>query len=88
MSCSERLDPANKRRMGNQRNGEFRFVFETGTVETGKQGTIGDLFAIVEPTPLLRLDVVPDRPRKRRDGLGGMGDFRDLRQLLLFEVAR
>lgn len=40
-------------------------------------------------TPLYRLDVVPflRRPR-RRDDLGGMGNFRDLRQLLLFEVAR
>jgi len=40
-------------------------------------------------TPLYSLDVVSrlQRPR-RRDGLDGMGDFRDMRQLLLFEVAR
>ena len=28
------------------------------------------------------------RPPRRRDGLGGMGDFRDLRQLLLFDLSR
>lgn len=44
------------------------------------------LFDVVEPTPLFHLDIVRDRPRRRtRDRLG---DFRDLRQLLLFEVAR
>jgi len=46
-------------------------------------------FPVVEPTPLFRLDIVPDRPRRRRrDDLDGLGDFRALRQLLLFEVAR
>ena len=28
------------------------------------------------------------RPPRRRDGLGGMGEFRDLRQMLLFELSR
>lgn len=28
------------------------------------------------------------RPPRRRDGLSGMGDFRDLRQLLLFDISR
>lgn len=28
------------------------------------------------------------RPPRRRDGLGGVGDFRDLRQLLLFDLSR
>jgi hypothetical protein len=47
------------------------------------------LVDVIDPTPLFRLDIVPDRPRKRRrDVLEGFGDFRDLRQLLLFEVAR
>lgn len=47
------------------------------------------LVDVVDPTPLFRLDVVHDRPRRReRDHLDGLGDFRDLRQLLLFEVAR
>ena len=47
------------------------------------------LVDVVDPTPLFRLDIVPDRPReRRRDRLDGLGDFRDLRQLLLFEVAR
>lgn len=42
-----------------------------------------------EHTPLYELDIVHDRRRaRRRDDLGGLGDFRDLRQLLLFEVAR
>jgi hypothetical protein len=46
-------------------------------------------FADFGETPLYSLDVVSRlrRPR-RRDGLGGLGDFRDMRQLLLFEVAR
>ena len=39
--------------------------------------------------PLYTLEHVPPHPgRRRRDGLGGLGDFRDLRQLLLFEVQR
>jgi hypothetical protein len=46
-------------------------------------------FADFGETPLYSLDVVSRlrRPR-RRDAMPGMGDFRDLRQLLLFEVAR
>ena len=28
------------------------------------------------------------RPPRRRDGLSGMGDFRDLRQLMLFDLSR
>lgn len=40
-------------------------------------------------SPLYSIDWVPATGRKRRRGnIGGMGDFRDLRQLLLFEVAR
>jgi hypothetical protein len=39
--------------------------------------------------PLYAIEVVEAGVRRRRrDGLDGMGDFRDLRQLLLFEVAR
>lgn len=39
--------------------------------------------------PLFEIEVVSaGRRRRRRDRLDGMGDFRDLRQLLLFEVAR
>jgi hypothetical protein len=39
--------------------------------------------------PLYTVDWVPAAGRKRRrDDVTGMGDFRDLRQLLLFEVAR
>lgn len=48
-----------------------------------------DSFADVGATPLYSLEYVPHRRRpRRRDELGGLGDFRDLRQLLLFEVAR
>jgi hypothetical protein len=46
-------------------------------------------FAADDETPLYRLDVVFVRPRRRRrDGLGGMGDFRDLAALMLREVGR
>jgi hypothetical protein len=40
--------------------------------------------------PLYTVDWVPGmgRGRRRRRDLGGLGDFADLRQLLLFEVAR
>lgn len=39
-------------------------------------------------TPLVTLEFVSGRARRHRDTLGGMGSFRDLRQLLLFEVAQ
>lgn len=42
-----------------------------------------------EQTPLYSLEVVARVHRRRgRDLLPGMGEFRDLRQLCLFEVAR
>ena len=49
-----------------------------------------DLAAEHSRTPLYSLDVVEGRrrPPRRRDRLDGLGDFRDLRQLMLFEVAR
>lgn len=49
-----------------------------------------DLAAEHARTPLYTLDVVAGRrrPPRRRDGVSGMGEFRDLRQLMLFEVAR
>jgi len=49
---------------------------------------VHDAFPLVERTPLYELDLVHGRRRRHRDSLDGMGDFRDLRQLLLFEVAR
>jgi len=49
---------------------------------------VHDAFPLIDPTPLYHLDVVHGRRRRHRDPLDGMGDFRDLRQLLLFEVAR
>src|SRR5262249_13498293 len=40
-------------------------------------------------TSLYSVEYVSDyRRRRHRDGLDGLGDFRDLRQLLLFEVAK
>jgi hypothetical protein len=48
-----------------------------------------DLAAEHARTPLYTFDVVAARrPPRRRDRLDGLGDFRDLRQLMLFEVAR
>ena len=38
--------------------------------------------------PLYSLEYVSGRRRRHRDGLDGLGRFHDLRQLLLFEVAR
>jgi len=49
-----------------------------------------DLAAEHARTPLYTLEVVEGRRRhpQRRERLDGVGDFRDLRQLLLFEMAR
>lgn len=48
-----------------------------------------DLAAEHVRTPLYTLEVVAARrPPRRRDRLDGFGDFRDLRQLMLFEMAR
>jgi hypothetical protein len=50
-----------------------------------------DLAAEHARTPLYTLDVVEGRrrrPPRRSDRIDGLGDFRDLRQLMLFEVAR
>jgi hypothetical protein len=49
-----------------------------------------DLAAEYTRNPLYSLDVVEGRrrPPRRCEGLSGLGDFRDLRQLMLFEVAR
>jgi len=48
-----------------------------------------DGFPPCEATPLYQIDWVPRaRDRRRHDSIRGMGEFRDLEQLLLFEVAR
>jgi hypothetical protein len=49
-----------------------------------------DTFAIFgDDTPLYRLEWVPSSAvRRRRDGLGGMGDFGDLERVLARAVAR
>lgn len=48
-----------------------------------------DFIAADIETPLYTLDIVPVHRRlRRRDGLCGLGDFRDLEQLLMREVAR
>ncbi len=38
--------------------------------------------------PLYKLEFVRGRKRHHRDGLDGLGAFHDLRQLVMFEVAR
>lgn len=48
-----------------------------------------DYFAEAEDGPLFTLEVVwTPLKRRGRDGLSGLGDFRDLRRLLVEEVAR
>jgi hypothetical protein len=48
-----------------------------------------DLFVDPGDTPLYTLDWVPvARPRRRRDALGGLGDFRDLQQRLREQAFR
>lgn len=50
-----------------------------------------DLFTDPSDTLLYAVDWVPvvrPRNRRRRDDLSGLGDFRDLRQLVLWEVLR
>jgi hypothetical protein len=59
-----------------------------GSVDGHARQLVRDLYPLDEPTPLYQLDVVDVRRRKRREAIEGMGDFRDLRQLLLFEVAQ
>jgi hypothetical protein len=49
---------------------------------------VRDLFPMNEPTPLYRLDIVDVRRPRRRDAIEGMGDFRDLRRILITEVAQ
>ena len=47
-----------------------------------------DWLADVGGEPLYRLEFVRGRKRRHRDGLDGQGAFHDLRQLVMFEVAR
>jgi hypothetical protein len=59
------------------------------SVSTTAEPLVRDLFPDFGPNPLYQLDFVPRLQRPRvRDGLSGMGAFGDLRQLLIFEVAR
>lgn len=52
-------------------------------------GLYQEAFSGFGASPLYTLDWVPAvGRRRRRSDLGGMGEFGDLRQLLLFEVAR
>lgn len=47
-----------------------------------------DLLADFVGDPLYRLELVPGHKRRHRDPLDGLGAFHDLRQLVMFEVAR
>lgn len=48
-----------------------------------------DSFPPAETTPLYHIEWIPRaRGRRRHDPIRGMGEFRDLEQLLLFEIAR
>lgn len=48
-----------------------------------------DCFDVIEPTPLFQLAIVGGpKPRGRRDFIRGMGNFRDLRRVLIEEVTR
>jgi hypothetical protein len=47
-----------------------------------------DAWADVEAPPLYSVELVNGRRHRHRDRLDGFGRFHDLRQLLLFEVAR
>jgi hypothetical protein len=46
------------------------------------------LLAEVDGGPLFKLELVPGHKRRHRDVLDAMGAFHDLRQLVMFEVAR
>jgi hypothetical protein len=74
---------------------QSRRVHAVLVVDDGAAGTFAtslcpDLAAEHARTPLYTLDVVEGRrrPPRRRESIVGVGDFRDLRQLMLFEVAR
>ncbi len=57
--------------------------------DTSGTNLFTDCFDLVEPTPLYQLTVVGGVMRRdRRDVLRGLGDFRDLRRVLVEEVAR
>jgi hypothetical protein len=47
-----------------------------------------DFLTDLSGAPLYRLEFVDSHRRRHDDRLGGMGEFHDLRQLSLFEVAR
>ena len=63
-------------------------VAEPATASCATSRWLATLNAALQ-SPLVELELVGRaRPPRERDGLGGLGDFRDVRQLLLFEVAR
>jgi hypothetical protein len=62
-------------------------------VAGGKDGSSAtrlklDWLADFAGEPLYKLEFVDARRRRHRDGLDGLGPFHDLRQLVMFEVAR
>jgi hypothetical protein len=57
--------------------------------DTSGTNLFTDSFDLVESTPLYQLSIVGGVMRRsHRDGLRGLGDFRDLRRVLVEEVAR
>lgn len=58
-------------------------------VDDPDAGSVWDSFGLeAGGPPLYTVEGVHRRAYRRRDGLVGLGDFADLGQLLLFEVAR
>ena len=47
-----------------------------------------DSWAGLGGAPLYEVELVPRRKLRHRDAIDGMGAFHDLRQLMMFEVAR
>jgi hypothetical protein len=66
---------------------EVRAVVVVGDRD-GSSATRLKLDWLTEGGPLYKLEFVDGRRRRHRDPLDGVGRFHDLRQLMLFEVAR
>ena len=65
-----------------------RAALSVGTADDGSDTTLYREAFGDGGGPLYSVDWVPTHRRARRRDVSGMGEFADLRQLLLFEVAR